>query len=222
MDTECADFADYARCLGDLARVNVVTRTHQPILRWLARETQGCSAMSLLDVGCGHGDLLRRIRRWGDRRGLKARLIGVDRNPWSIRAARAATPSDAGITYDTADVFDYVPEPVEFIVSSQFAHHLADDQVVAFIRWMELHAVRGWFIADLHRHWLPYFGFPLLARLARWHRFVRLDGQVSIARAFTAADWRTLIKAADLTPADVEVRWNVPFRYGVARRCARR
>ena len=34
-----------------------------------------------------------------------------------------------------------------------------------FIRWMEAHARRGWFIGDLHRHWLPYYGFGA-ARLA--------------------------------------------------------
>ena len=38
MDTDCVDFDDYRRCLRDLSRVNVVTLTHRPMLRWLARE----------------------------------------------------------------------------------------------------------------------------------------------------------------------------------------
>ena len=63
-------------------------------------------------------------------------------------------------------------EAFDFIVSSQFTHHLTDDQVAMFIRWMEAHARRGWFIGDLHRHWLPYYGFGLLAWAARWHHFV--------------------------------------------------
>ena len=32
MDTDCVDFADYQRCLADLARVNLVTLTHRPVL----------------------------------------------------------------------------------------------------------------------------------------------------------------------------------------------
>jgi 2-polyprenyl-3-methyl-5-hydroxy-6-metoxy-1,4-benzoquinol methylase len=223
MDTDCVDFEDYRRCLSDLTRVNVVTMTHRPMLAWLARETGGLASFSLLDVGCGHGDLLRRIRRWAERRGIEARLVGLDLNPWAGRAAREATPAAAQIEYVTGDVFSYGPEtPPDFVVSSQFAHHLTDEGVAAFIRWQEEHAARGWFIGDLHRHWFAYYGFPLLARVAGWHRFVRMDGQVSIGRAFTVPEWRVLLAAAGLGVADAEVTWHVPFRVCVARRCPRR
>ena len=70
-----------------------------------------------------------------------------------------------------------------------------------FIRWMEAHARRGWFIGDLHRHWLPYYGFGVLAWLARWHHFVLSDGRISIARSFRAGDWRRLMRAAGLAEA---------------------
>ena len=223
MDTECADFADYRHCLSDLARVNTVTLTHRPVLAFLARETAGLVSFSLLDVACGHGDLLRRIHRWARRRGIEARLSGLDLNPWAAQVARAATPAAARIDYLTTDTFAFRPEPrPDFIVSSQFAHHLTDEGVVAFIRWQEVHAVRGWFIGDLHRHWFPYYGFPLLARVARWHRFVRIDGKISIGRGFTTPEWRALLAAAGLAAADAEITWHVPFRLCVARRCPRR
>src|SRR5215475_11494109 len=64
MDTDCAGFEDYRRCLRDLSRVNTVTLTHRPMLRWLSRETTGLREFSLLDVACGYGDALRRVRRW--------------------------------------------------------------------------------------------------------------------------------------------------------------
>jgi hypothetical protein len=41
------------------------------------------------------------------------------------------------------------------IVSSHFAHHLSDADLVRFLRWMEGAARLGWFVNDLHRHWLP-------------------------------------------------------------------
>ena len=217
MDTDCANYDDYARCLGDLARVNVVTMTYRPTLAWLACETRGLAGFSLLDVACGHGDMLRRIRRWCGRRGVDARLEGIDLNPWSTRAARAVTPEDAEITWHTGDVFAW-QKSYDFIVSSQFTHHLTDDDVVRFIRWMEAHATRGWFIGDLHRHWFPYYGFGLLAWAAGWHRFVRGDGRISIARSFVPAEWRRLTAAAGLTPEDVEIRWHLPFRLCVSRR----
>ena len=196
MDTDCVDYDDYRHCLRDLARVNTVTLTPRPTLAWLAREMAGRKSFSLLDVACGHGDILRRIHRWAERKGIATRLEGVDLNPWSARAAR----------------FDY-------IISSQVTHHLTDDTVVKFIRWMEAHARRGWFIGDLHRHWFPYYGFGVLAWLARWHPFVLSDGRISIARSFVRDDWLRLIQSAGLTEADVEITWHLPFRLCVARRC---
>jgi 2-polyprenyl-3-methyl-5-hydroxy-6-metoxy-1,4-benzoquinol methylase len=221
MDTDCADFADYQRCLSDLAKVNVVTLTHRPIIAWLECETKPLRRFSLLDVGCGHGDLLRQIRQWALRQRIDVRLQGLDRNPWSIRSAMEATPSEAAVEWHTGDVFAFHPdEPFDFIVSSQFAHHLTDTEVVAFLRWQEATARHGWFVADLHRHWFAYYGFPLLARLARWHRFVRMDGQVSIARSFTVPEWHALIAAAGIT-GDVSVTRHLPSRLCVARRCRR-
>jgi SAM-dependent methyltransferase len=215
MDTECKDFEDYSRCLRDLSRVNVVTFTHRPMLRWLARHADGGERFSVLDVACGHGDALRHIRR----RYPAARLEGIDLNPWSTRAASEATDPADGIVFHTGDAFAFAPPlPFDFIISSQFTHHLTDDQVVDFLRWLQTHAAKGWFIGDLHRHFIPYYGFPLLARLAGWHRIVRQDGQISIARAFIRAEWLELLRRADITDRQATVAWHLPFRLCVASR----
>jgi 2-polyprenyl-3-methyl-5-hydroxy-6-metoxy-1,4-benzoquinol methylase len=221
MDTDCIDYGDYQRCLRDLARVNTVTLTHRPMLTWLARELGDRKSFSLLDVACGHGDVLRRISRWAERRGVAVRLEGVDLNPWSTKAARAATPETAPIIYHTGNVFGFEPAGgrFDYIISSQFTHHLTDDQIVTFIRWMEAHARRGWFIGDLHRHWFPYYGFGLLAWVARWHRFVLSDGRISIARSFVPDDWRRLIRIAGLSENEVSITWHIPFRLCVSRHC---
>jgi len=47
--------------------------------------------LSLVDAGCGYGDLLRSIRRWTRRRGIVVPLRGVDVDPQTIRIAQAAT-----------------------------------------------------------------------------------------------------------------------------------
>ncbi len=218
MDDAGLGAAEYVRCLRDLAAVNRLTLTHRSTLRWLDRATRTLpagAALSVLDVACGGGDLLRAIRRWAHRRGLRARLAGVDRNPRSAAVARAASPPETGIAFHTADVFRWEPDEVpDFIVTSQFAHHLADEELARLLCWFEAHAARGWYIADLHRHGFAYCGFPLLARLAFWHPIVRHDGQVSIARGFRRADWERLLEASGLA---AEIRWHLPFRLCVGR-----
>jgi hypothetical protein len=86
---------------------------------------------------------------------------------------------------------------------------------------MEKTSRLGWFINDLHRHWLPWRFFRIWSRLAGWHRFVRHDGPISIERAFTKADWRRLLAAAGIAPSDATIAWWMPFRFCVARMRAR-
>jgi hypothetical protein len=82
---------------------------------------------------------------------------------------------------------------------------------------MEKKARRGWLVCDLHRHSFAYRGFPLLARLIGVHRIVREDGQLSIARAFRPAEWRTILREAGIDPAIVRIVRRFPFRLCVER-----
>lgn len=215
MDEPGIEVAEFGRCLGDLEAVNRVTFGHRPILQWLAKATKGLGAFSLLDIGFGHGDLLRAIARWSARRGLRATLSGIDLSPSSEIAARAATPPEMGIDYQTADVFAFAPAvPPDFVVTSLMTHHLADAQVVAFLRWIDRTAVRGWFNSDLHRHVLAYYGFRAMAAVARWHPMVAHDGAVSISKSFRRADWVRLLAEAGVT---AEITWVTPFKLCVGR-----
>jgi 2-polyprenyl-3-methyl-5-hydroxy-6-metoxy-1,4-benzoquinol methylase len=204
----------YDKVLKDLARVNAVTLAARPTIRFLRRGTRGMPAFRLLDVGFGHGDMLRRIARWARRRDIAVDLIGVDLNPRSAAVARAATPVHSPIEYRTGD-YRKVAGPIDFVVSSLVAHHMSDDELDAFIRFMEEHAAVGWMINDLHRLGLAYHGFPLLARLLGAHRIVREDGQVSIGRSFRPPEWRIILERAGVTGARIVRRF--PFRLCVER-----
>ena len=216
MDDPALDESDYRRCLADLARVNRVTLTHVATIDWLARKTRAlprAECVSVLDIGCGQGDLLRGIAAWARRQGRSFSLTGLDLNPRSAATARALS-GDEDITYLTGDVFAFRPDAKpDFIVSSQFTHHLADAQIVQLLGWLQEHARLGWHIADLHRHWFAYYGYPLLARLLGWHPIVRADGQISIARGFSRREWEALLARAGL---HARIKWHPLFRYSVS------
>lgn len=208
-------------CLNSLSRANTLTMARPPTLRWLARATNTLprgGSFTLLDVGFGQGDMLRAIHRWAVRKGLQPRLAGIDLSPWSATTAAAATDPSWRIGYLAGDVFEYKPDdPIDFVVSSLVAHHMSDDQLVRFIGWMEQNARRGWFINDLHRHPVAYYGFAALSTATLLHRMVRHDGMISVARAFTRADWLRLLEAAQITPRSASVDWRFPFRICIGR-----
>ncbi len=212
MDDPALPVTDYEAVLADLARVNRATLTHRPTLAWLRRVTRPGTTISVLDVGYGQGDLLRAIAAWARGHEIAARLEGIDLNP---RSAATASALGGDIAYRTGDVFAFNPDPApDYVVSSQFAHHLTDSQLVRFIAWLERTAAKGWFISDLRRTAFAYYGFRLLCRVAGWHRIVRQDGTISIARSFRRADWQRTLGAAGVA-ADIEPHF--PSRLCVAR-----
>jgi SAM-dependent methyltransferase len=218
MDAADLEIHEYQRCLTDLAAVNRVTLTHRATLGFLQRATRERprgTHISVLDLAFGQGDLLRAIARWAKTRGFIAQLSGIDLNPRSAESARAAALGEPTIDYRTGNVFGYEPTPKpEFIVTSQFVHHLPDDDIVRLLKWMDATAQIGWHVTDLHRHAVPYYGFRWLCRLMGWHRIVRYDGTVSIARSFRKADWERYLDSAAL---QARIAWHPMFRYGVAK-----
>lgn len=216
MDAADLDPETYARVLTDLASVNRWTFTARPTLDFLRRAVGDARSFSLLDVGFGDGDMLRAIARWAEKRGIEAKLTGVDLNPKSAAVAGPKTPDRFAIAYLTGDYLDHLDRGFDLIVSSQTAHHMTYDQLQTFLRTMEARAKRGWQVSDLHRHRFSYHGFPLLARIMGWHHIVREDGQLSIARSLRPREWRPILAEAGLGP-EVRILRRFPFRLCVER-----
>ena len=215
MDGGIGSFELFDESLKQIEAVNRLTLGYRPVLSWVDRQLSSpeLRPVTILDVGCGRGDLLRRIWSLARKKKVTVRLTGVDIDSWSSPAARQATPEYMDIDYRIGNVFDMDIE-ADFIVCSHVTHHMKNDELVAFIRWLEAHARRGWFIGDLHRHPISFLLAKMFLCLAPVNSMIRNDGAVSVARAFTAKDWREILKQAGV-PA--QIRWHFSFRYGVAR-----
>ena len=218
MDEPCS-YEDFRACLHDLAQVNRLTFSYRPTLRWLKSIVPATAApLHIVDVGCGGGDMLRQVERWAVREGVAVRLTGIDLNPYAARAAREMTAPTSSIEWITGDAFSYQPvTAIDCVISSLFTHHLPDDEIVRFLAWMERVTARGWFINDLHREPAPYYGFGVLAKVMRWHRFVQHDGPVSFRRAFRHSDWESYLSRAGVALQDIDLMTFRPARLCVSR-----
>jgi len=217
MDGGIGSFELFDESLKQIETVNRLTLGYRPVLKWLqARLSPQPGPLTICDIGCGRGDLLRRIWALGQRKRVTLRLIGIDIDPWSAPTARNATSPDVDIDYRTGDALT-ADIACDFIVCSNLAHHLSNDEIVSLIRRLETQARRGWLICDLHRHLIPYLFAKLLLSVAPVNDMVRNDGAVSVTRAFTAQDWRDILRQASM---GAEVSWHFPFRYCLARNFA--
>jgi SAM-dependent methyltransferase len=197
--------------LRGLAKFNGAFLGHYPILRWLRRAIKSIpkgTALTIFDVGCGYGDLLRAIRRLLRRYTVELKLVGIDSNSETIRIARAATDPADQVEFRVMNIFE-VPRTasIDFIISSLVTHHLTDSEITEFLRLMETAAKRGWLIYDLQRHWFLYHAIGHIGRLARLHPMVVRDGQISVTRSLTRAEWEERMAAAGISPKDAKIRW---------------
>jgi SAM-dependent methyltransferase len=218
MDEPCS-YAEFRDCLRDLMRVNRTVFTYRPTLEWLEQFWGSAhEPLHIVDVGCGAGDMLRRIERRARERKVAVRLTGVDRNPYAAQAAREFGGQDSAIEWVTCDAYAYRPAAkIDLVISSLFAHHLSDEEIVEFLRWMELVAERGWFVNDLRRGRAPYYAFILLSKAMRWHRFVKHDGPVSVRRSFSPEDWQATVHSAGFSARAVDIFCKRPGRLCVSR-----
>ena len=218
MDEPCS-YEEFRDCLRDLAKVNRMVLAYRPTLNWLEQFAGRIAGpLNIVDVGCGGGDMLRRIEGWARKRKIRVRLTGIDLNPHAARVAREFTDPGSSIEWLTCDAFQYQPsQPIDIVLSSLFTHHLSEDGITRFLQWMEGSAARGWFINDLRRARASYYLFKLLALGMRWHRFVRHDGPVSILRSFAPEDWKRYVEEAGTGADSVRIVDAWPARLCVAR-----
>ena len=74
MDTEPLSFVAFHAYLSDLTVINICTLAYRPTLQWLRRALiagKPQQSVSVIDIGSGGGDMLRRIWKWAGKRKIK-------------------------------------------------------------------------------------------------------------------------------------------------------
>jgi 2-polyprenyl-3-methyl-5-hydroxy-6-metoxy-1,4-benzoquinol methylase len=143
---------------------------------------------TLLDIGCGGGDLARQLTLWSARDNLLLDVTGIDPDAraYSYSSRR---PHRVSVRFRQADSADLAREGHRFdvVISNHVIHHLqpadlaqllADSQALA--RRLSLHN-------DLRRNMAAYALFSLAALPFRGS-FIRADGLTSIRRSYTPAE----------------------------------
>lgn len=199
--------------MRDMAQANRLTRGYAPQLAFLVRIIERCGVghqpLRVLDLGCGHAEFLRVLLRWSKSHSIPLTLTGLDLHPYAQRLTleenRRQQIATGSILWQQADLLHDDTE-ADVLFCSLVAHHLPEEQVLLLLQRCAT-AKQGWMIADLRRSERAARLFDLMARLLRWHRFVRYDGAVSFRRAFSIEEWRTLVARAGVDAEVVDAGW---------------
>lgn len=198
-----------------LQRLNGIFGAAGPVLyavKQLWQEAGHPRELSVLDIGCGAGDINRSLLRWAEQEGIDLRLILADLTEEACAEARELYKDEPRVTVRQLDLFDLKLGEADIVAASQLLHHFDEVQVFAAVTAMVRGARFGCAIGDIHRHPIAWTAVWLVTRLVSRNRYIRHDGPLSVAKGFRAADWRRL---RDLLGNDVKLSyaWRPLFRY---------
>jgi 2-polyprenyl-3-methyl-5-hydroxy-6-metoxy-1,4-benzoquinol methylase len=168
---------------------------------------------TIVDIGCGGGDVLLYIARWARKNNFRVQLIGVDKNEDAIDYVNKkyyAYPEIIGIVSDYKDFLNSNPQ-IDVIHCSLFCHHLTNEELKELFACMHKKARAGFIINDLHRHWIAYYSILFLTRLLKGSSLVKNDAPLSVLRGFKKKELLQLWKEA--VAGSIEIRWKWAFRY---------
>jgi SAM-dependent methyltransferase len=201
------------RVLDNLSTANRHFGGTRSILESLERSLprEPTRPLRILDVGCGGADVLREVVRWGRRRGVEVRGVGVDQDPAVIRHATAASRElrEIAIVQGDARRLPFPPRSFDFVLSSMLWHYFASREAAAVLASWGTLATRGLIISDVERHWLPCVAISVLGRISKSSLF-REGSRRTVLRGFTRDEMARL--AAQAGFATVRVRRFWPFR----------
>ena len=179
----------------------------------LLKKTSNQSLITIVDVGCGNGDMLRRLADFGISNNLNLKLIGIDANPFTVNYAKDLSVKYSNITYQCEDVFSESFSDVKFdiILCTLTLHHFKNDEILKLLKLFDRNSSLGFVVNDLHRNMLAYRLFQLLCFVFRLNEMSREDGLISILRGFKK---RELIAFSEkLRFKKYSIRWKWAFRY---------
>jgi ubiquinone/menaquinone biosynthesis C-methylase UbiE len=180
--------AEYDRFLKEIAFINRFLGDRRALRRSLYAEIarRKLAEFSMLDVGCGSGELLRYTAEFARAKGIEARLAGLDLNPISARVSTSGTREFPEITITQGDAFrlPFADGEFDYAISSLFFHHLTDEQIPQALQEMRRVTRLGVFVIDLHRHAAAYRLYRLFCRIFFISPLVREDGSLSVLRGF--------------------------------------
>lgn len=215
MDGDDIPFEAMAQTLKELNIVNTRLGGHAITTKGIRALANGKQSLTVCEIGCGGGDNLNAIHRKFINTGVHIDFIGVDLNATCIEYARHQYPGlpCQWIHSDYAEVHFPGRKP-DIIFSSLFCHHFTDEQLVFMLRWLRENSLTGFFINDLHRHWLAFYLIKYITRYFSRSYLVKNDASLSVARSFKKRDWQRLLSEAGIN--DYSISWRWAFRWLVS------
>jgi SAM-dependent methyltransferase len=193
MDEPVDDVDELAGNLRDIAYANAHLGGAAPVVRAVRQS----GALSILDVGCGAGDVALAIVRDAEQRGVMMRVTCLDVSEQMLEIARRATDEHDALAFVRADggALPFPDRAFDAVICTLTLHHFEPGPATALLRELRRVAKVTPIVCDLRRSALAFAAVWLWSRTSR-NRLTRNDAPLSVRRAYTPDEALLLARLA--------------------------
>jgi 2-polyprenyl-3-methyl-5-hydroxy-6-metoxy-1,4-benzoquinol methylase len=181
--------------------------------------SQKDQVISIADLGCGSGEMLRLIATRANKQKRKLLLNGFDANSTITHYAKEHTTSsstmnnDVKINFESLNIFssEFKTRGFDIILCTLFLHHFTEEELIETFRSLKQQAQLGIVVNDIHRHPLAYYSIKWLTRLFSKSAMVKFDAPLSVLRAFTRTELEQILLKAGIQ--QYQLKWKWAFRW---------
>ncbi len=147
---------------------------------------------SLLDIGCGGGDITLAIAEWAAKDNLSLKITAIDTDIRAINYVNSLS-NPHNIEFRNISTQELIAQNRSFdlVISNHFIHHLNTSELKEIVAQVEHLATKMVIFNDIERSGLLYFGFATLGLLLKPFfpkSFIWVDGLRSIMRSYTRSE----------------------------------
>lgn len=182
-------------------------------LKKLLRTKNTSEKITILDIGCGDGELLRQCADFGKQNNLDFELIGIDFNENILQYAEIQSEKYYNLKFKKVDVFSeeiLIPN-CDIALCTLFLHHFNEDKIEVLLKGLLNKTSIGIIVNDLERSKQAFNLFKIVSHLFLKTKTARHDGLVSVARGFKKEELESISKNTPNQESEIQWRW--AYRY---------
>lgn len=216
MDDFSLEGEELIDALDQIAKINQLLGGNKLTLHGLKKllaKADKTKSLVIADIGCGNGDMLRMLARYGKKNGFIFKLIGIDANAFTIRYAEDLSKEFDNIEYKCLDIFspDFNTLKYDIALCTLTLHHFTNAQIEDVLKRVNNNASTGIVVNDLHRSKTAYRLFEMICSVFSLNKMSRNDGLVSILRGFKKNELEHFSKKLNFK--NYAINWKWAFRY---------
>ncbi|WP_271855963.1 methyltransferase domain-containing protein [Patiriisocius marinus] len=203
--------------LNDLKRVNKLLGgnaiTINGLKKILTHKQSG--QITIVDVGCGDGELLRQCAKFTRKKGWDCLFIGIDANEHILKTAEERSTSFPEISYKIMNVLSPKIKEIsaDVFLCTLFLHHFKNEQISQVLNNFMKQAKIGVVVNDLERSKIAFTLFKLFSAIFIKTRIAKHDGLVSVARGFKKNELFKISEKIAFNNQTIQWKWAFRFQW---------